>query len=52
MRKELKLVEEFHRKFKAPVLKKPSLISEKRAGFRFKLMKEEVGGVFDGWSKK
>ncbi len=42
MKKELKLVEEFHRKFKAPVLKKPSLISEERAEFRFKLMKEEV----------
>lgn len=53
MRKELQLVEEFHRKFKAPVLKKPSLISEKRAGFRFKLMKEEVGEyLMDGVKSK
>ena len=42
MKKELKLVEEFHRKFKAPVLERPSLIPEDRTDLRFKLMKEEV----------
>ncbi len=42
MKKELKLVEKFHRKFRTPVLEKPSLISRDRAEFRFKLMKEEV----------
>ncbi len=48
MKKELKLVEEFHRKFRTPVLKKPSLISRDRAEFRFKLMKEEVDEYLKG----
>ncbi len=42
MQKELKMVEEFHRKFKAPVADKPTLLAKKRAKFRYKLMKEEV----------
>ena len=48
MKKELKLVEEFHKKFKVPVLNEPSLISKKRAEFRFKLMKDEVEEYFEG----
>jgi predicted HAD superfamily Cof-like phosphohydrolase len=42
MKKELELVKEFHRKFKAPVSNKPSLISKERSKFRFDLMLEEV----------
>ena len=42
MKKELKLVEEFHRKFKAPVAKEPTLIPEKRSNLRLSLMAEEV----------
>jgi predicted HAD superfamily Cof-like phosphohydrolase len=42
MKKELKLVEEFHKKFRAPVGVVPTLISEERSDLRYKLMKEEV----------
>ena len=42
MQKELKLVEEFHKKFKAPVAKNPTLISKDRSDLRYKLMREEV----------
>jgi len=42
MKKELRLVEEFHRKFRAPVGAVPTLISEERSKLRYKLMKEEV----------
>ena len=49
MKKQLKLVEEFHNKFKSPVLGRPSLIPEDRSNFRYTLMKGEVeeyeGGV-------
>lgn len=42
MKKELKLVKEFHNKFKAPVLNKPSLIPKDRSDLRYELMREEV----------
>jgi predicted HAD superfamily Cof-like phosphohydrolase len=42
MQKELKLVEEFHKKFKAPVAEVPTLISKSRSSLRYELMKEEV----------
>ncbi len=42
MKKELELVKKFHKKFKVPILKKPSLTSAERAVFRHKLMAEEV----------
>lgn len=42
MAKRIDLVKEFHKKFKTPVLKKPSLISKDRSNFRYELMKEEV----------
>jgi len=42
MQKELKLVEEFHKKFRVPVAKKPTLISRDRADFRYRLMRDEV----------
>ena len=36
------LVKEFHKKFKVPILNKPSLISGDRSKLRHELMKEEV----------
>ncbi len=42
MIKRIDLVKAFHKKFKAPVLKKPSLIPKDRSNFRYELMKEEV----------
>ena len=42
MKEELKLVEEFHKKFKVPVAEAPSLISKSRSSLRYELMKEEV----------
>ena len=42
MKKQLKLVEKFHKKFKGPVLKKPSLIPRDRSDLRYSLMSEEV----------
>jgi predicted HAD superfamily Cof-like phosphohydrolase len=42
MKEELKLVEEFHRKFKIPVAEVPTLISKSRSSLRYKLMEEEV----------
>ena len=42
MKKELNLVKKFHKKFKVPVLKKPSLIPKDRYNLRYKLMKDEV----------
>lgn len=42
MVKRIDLVKKFHRKFKVPVLKKPSLISKERSKLRYELMKEEV----------
>ena len=35
-------MEQFHKKFKAPVEKDPTLLSNDRAKFRYNLMKEEV----------
>ena len=42
MQKELNLVKEFHKKFKVPVAKEPTLISRDRSELRLKLMAEEV----------
>ena len=42
MAKKINLVKKFHKKFKVPVLKKPSLIPEDRSNLRYNLMKEEV----------
>ena len=42
MKTELKLVKEFHKKFKVPILKKPSLIPKDRSDLRYALMHEEV----------
>lgn len=43
MAKRIDLVKKFHKKFKVPVLKKPSLIPKDRSNLRYELMKEEVG---------
>ncbi|KKP55789.1 hypothetical protein A2121_02840 [Candidatus Nomurabacteria bacterium GWB1_40_6] len=43
MTKRIDLVKKFHKKFKVPVLKKPSLIPKDRSNLRYELMKEEVG---------
>jgi len=42
MQKELELVKKFHKKFKVPVAKSPTLISKGRFDFRYKLMRDEV----------
>jgi predicted HAD superfamily Cof-like phosphohydrolase len=42
MTKRIDLVKAFHKKFKVPILKKPSLIPKDRSDLRYALMKEEV----------
>jgi predicted HAD superfamily Cof-like phosphohydrolase len=42
MTKRIDLVKAFHKKFKVPILKKPSLIPRDRSNLRYELMKEEV----------
>jgi len=42
MKKQLDLVAEFHQKFNAPILDKPSLIPNDRSTLRHQLMNEEV----------
>lgn len=48
LRSQLELVEEFHKKFHQPILKKPSLISEDRSANRYQLMQSEVSEYKDG----
>lgn len=50
MIKEIKLVEEFHKKFKAPVWKKLQNISKDRYDLRYFLMNEEVQEYLS-WAK-
>lgn len=42
MKKQIKLVEKFHKKFKQPVLNKASIIPDDRSNFRYNIMAEEV----------
>lgn len=42
MKKQLTLVKEFHKKFKALVSDNPSLIPEDKSNNRYRLMKDEV----------
>lgn len=42
MKKELALVEAFHKKFRVPVLAEPALIPKDRSDWRYTLMKGEV----------
>ncbi|MDB5190394.1 MAG: hypothetical protein JWN49_720 [Parcubacteria group bacterium] len=51
MTEELKLVEEFHTKFRQPILNNPSLIPEDRANNRYRLMKDEVEEYIAGAQK-
>ncbi len=51
MRKQVDLVREFHKKFRALVSEKPSLISEDRSTNRYRLMKDEVEEYLAGVEK-
>ncbi len=42
MKKSIELVKKFHKKFKVPVLRKPSLIPKDRSKLRYVLMREEL----------
>jgi predicted HAD superfamily Cof-like phosphohydrolase len=48
MKTSISLVKKFHKKFKVPILKKPSLIPKDRSDLRYALMKEEVEEYLDG----
>lgn len=48
MRKELNLVQEFHKKFKALVSTTPTLIPDDRSKNRYRLMKDEVEEYIEG----
>lgn len=48
MTKRMDLVKKFHKKFKVPILKKPSLIPKDRSNLRYELMKEEVEEYLQG----
>lgn len=48
MTKRIELVKEFHKKFKVPVLTKPSLIPTDRSTNRYNLMREEVEEYIQG----
>lgn len=52
MKKELNLVQAFHKKFHVPVLQKPSLVPDDRSALRYRLMKEEVEEYLQGTKKK
>ncbi len=51
MKKQLALVKAFHKKFKAPVARTPSLIPEDRIKLRYQLMHEEVEEYLVGAQK-
>lgn len=40
--RRMTMVGEFHKKYRVPILKKPSLIPNDRSNLRYKLMNEEV----------
>lgn len=52
MIKQLNLVDEFHKKFHVPTLKKPSLIPSDRSNLRYRLMEEEVREYNEGVQNK
>ena len=52
MNKQIKLVNDFHKKFHVPVLDKPSLIPPDRSGLRFVLMEEEVREYKEGTQRE
>jgi len=51
MKKQLALVKKFHKKFRVPILKKPSLISCDRSNLRHALMRDEVKEYSEGVAK-
>ena len=51
MKKQLDLVNKFHKKFRVPTLDKPSLSDSDRWAFRHKLMKDEVDEYLVGVQK-
>lgn len=51
MKKQLSLVEAFHKKFKAPVAKAPIVIPKDRIKLRYELMYEEVQEYLTGARK-
>lgn len=51
MKNQLNLVKSFHKKFKAPVAKKETLIPEDRIQLRYKLMHDEVEEYLKGAQK-
>src|SRR3989338_5043988 len=48
MKKELGMVQEFHEKFRVPVLDEPSLVPEDRSNNRYRLMRDEVEEYLKG----
>ncbi len=52
MKKQLDLVGKFHKKFKVPILERPSLIPVDRSGLRHRLMDEEVQEYIEGAQKE
>jgi len=51
MQKSIKLVKDFHKKFRVPVLPKPSKIPKDRFELRYRLMQEEVEEYLKGARK-
>jgi len=51
MKKQLALVKAFHKKFKGPVAKTPTIIPKDRLHLRYKLMHEEVEEYLKGAQK-
>lgn len=52
MKKQLDLVETFHKKFRAPVSSAPTVIPEDRLILRYRLMHEEVQEYLEGAKKE
>jgi len=52
MKKQLNLVKKFHKKFKALVSNKPTLIPKDRSENRYNLMKSEVEEYLEGIKKR
>jgi len=51
MKKQISLVKDFHKKFKGPIAKSPTTISEDRIKLRYQLMNDEVQEYLAGAKK-
>lgn len=51
MNKEIKMVAEFHQKFKVPIANTPNLIPKERSNLRYKMTNEEVEEYKEGVEK-